>query len=77
VRPVINECKEVIEGFLEKIVRRYGRRLGGGDASKKGFKEMGRMLQWHIFEADAVAKLREKVGRASGILQLVLIQAQR
>jgi hypothetical protein len=75
--PVINECKDVIEGFLEKIVKRYGRRLGGGSAGKKSFKEMGRMLQWHIFEADAVAKLREKVGRANGMVQLVLMQAQR
>jgi hypothetical protein len=60
-------------------VRRYGRRLGGevgGSTNKKGFKEMGRMLQWHIFEADGVAKLREKVGRANGIVQLVLTQAQ-
>jgi len=62
----------VIEGFLDKILVKHGR-LGNG---KRGFKEMGRMLQWHIFEESSVAKLRERIGRANGMVQLVLIQAQ-
>jgi hypothetical protein len=37
---------------------------------------MGRMLQWHIFEESSVARLRERIGRANGMAQLVLMQAQ-
>lgn len=69
----MNECRDVIEGFLEKIVVRYGR-LG---TKKRGFKEMGRALQWHMFEMGEVGRLREKLERANVMVQIVLMQAQR
>jgi hypothetical protein len=72
----VHECKAEIEGFLDKIVLKYGRRLGTGAASKRGFKEMGRMLQWSVFEGGEVERLREKLGRANAMIQLIYSQAQ-
>ena len=72
----MHECKTEIERFLDKIVLKYGRRLGNGASSKRGFKEMGRMLQWSAFEGVEVEQLREKLGRANAMIQLIYSQAQ-
>ena len=72
----MHECKAEIERFLDKIVVKYGRRLGTGASSKRGFKEMGRMLQWSVFEGGEVERLREKLGRATAMIQLFYSQAQ-
>ncbi|KAF4631717.1 hypothetical protein G7Y89_g6414 [Cudoniella acicularis] len=77
IGPIVHECKAEIEGFLDKIVLQYGRRLGAGAiASKRGFKEMGRMLQWSVFKGAEVGRLREKLMEANAMIQLVYSQAQ-
>jgi hypothetical protein len=72
----VHECEAEIEGFLDKIILKYGRRLGAGAASKRGFKEMGKMLQWNVFEGGEVERLREKLGRVNAMIQLIYSQAQ-
>ncbi len=72
----MHECKAEIERFLNKIVVKYGTRLGTGVSSKRGFKEMGRMLQWSLFEGGEVERLREKLMRANAMMQLIYSQAQ-
>jgi hypothetical protein len=72
----VHECKAEIERFLNKILVKYGRRLGTGASSKRGFKEMGRMLQWSVFDGGEVEGLREKLRRANAIIQLIYSQAQ-
>lgn len=72
----MHECKAEIERFFDKIVVKYGRRLGTGASSKRGFKEMGRMLQWSVFEGGEAERLREKLRRANAVIQLIYSQAQ-
>ena len=78
--PIVHECKAEIDAFLDKIILKYGRRLGGGvednSRRRKGLKEIGKMLQWSMFERGEVARLKEKVERANMMIQLAYSEAQ-
>jgi hypothetical protein len=76
VAPIVDECKTEIDNFLGRILSRYGRQLGAEVAKAKWYTEIGRKLQWSMLEAGEVGRLREKLGRANMMIQLVYSQAQ-
>ena len=59
--------------FLEKILSRYGKNL---TSPSKRLNDIGKMLQWHIFETEIVANLREKICRAKDIIEMIELTAQ-
>ena len=76
IAPIIDECRTEIEHFLDGTLSNYARQLRAGVAKAKWFKEVGKKLQWSMLEAGEVARLRERLGRANAMIQLVYTQAQ-
>jgi hypothetical protein len=62
--------------FLDTIISKYGGSLAHSDRSRHKLKDMGKMLQWHIFESSAVAKLRGKLDNGHNMISLAYICAQ-
>jgi hypothetical protein len=74
-KPAIHDCKDTIEVFLERAVRKYGRSLLRRAEARKSFWDIIKAIQWNMYEADEVEDLRGQLSRSSGILQLVQSQA--
>jgi hypothetical protein len=62
--------------FLDTIISRYGGSLAHGGRSRHKLKDVGKMLQWHIFESGAVAKLQGKLDNSQSIISLAYMCAQ-
>jgi hypothetical protein len=75
ILPIVHECRGEIKTFLDTIISSYGRSLGG-DRSKHKLKDMGKMLQWHILEGGAVAKLQGKLDNSYDIISLAYMFTQ-
>ena len=67
------DVKREIDLFLDKIISKYGKRLAS--ASKRNPMDVGRMLQWGIFERDHIERLQNKLHKGKNIVLLVQSQA--
>ncbi|KAH8587904.1 hypothetical protein B0O99DRAFT_601275 [Bisporella sp. PMI_857] len=76
ILPIVRECREGITMFLDTIISRYGRSLAHGNGSRRKLKDIGKMLQWNIFESGAVARLQGKLDNSHGMISLAYMCAQ-
>jgi hypothetical protein len=75
VRPAIVDCKDMIEMFLEKAVRKYGRTLLRQIGSRKTLWDVVKMIQWNLCEKEDVEKLRDQLSRSTATIQIVQTHA--
>jgi hypothetical protein len=76
IKPIIADCQTTIEGFLEKALNKYGKRLLRPVESKRSLADVARMVQWNLCETEDVKKLQDKLNRSIEYVQLVQTQAQ-
>ncbi|KAI1858886.1 uncharacterized protein JN550_012345 [Neoarthrinium moseri] len=76
VQPVITDCRELIEVFLEKAVTKYGRSLLRHKGSRLNFRDAFKMIQWNMCEKDEVKKLHHQLSSKKATILLAQQQAQ-
>ncbi|KAI1263575.1 hypothetical protein F5Y18DRAFT_122145 [Xylariaceae sp. FL1019] len=77
LRPTIADSRADIEKFLEKAVRKYGKRILRPKGSRNSPWDIVRMIQWDLCESEKIDKLRLKLSRRQEIVQMVKLEANR
>lgn len=79
IHPVLNDCRGETTEFLERIISKYGKSLAQTNDSRHMLKKigkMGKMIEWHMMESEAAARLQEKLQRSRGVILYVYMMAK-
>ncbi|KAI0143151.1 hypothetical protein GGR57DRAFT_484366 [Xylariaceae sp. FL1272] len=77
LRPAIADSRADIEHFLEKAVKKYGKRMLRPAGSRNSPWDIMTMIQWDLCESGKIDKLRLKLSRRQEIVQMVKLEANR
>lgn len=73
LQPIICDSKGEISSFLDKVITQYGKYLSS--PSERNLKDKGKMLQWHMFERDGIARLQDRLRKSRDVILMVQGQA--
>lgn len=73
VRRVVDQCKECIEAFLEKI-KSYEKSLRNGGSGNK-LCDMGKKVKWALIQKGELATFRMGINGYSSTINMLLITA--
>jgi len=76
INRVVLDCQSDITTFLENITSKYGKSLAHSAGSRRSFKDMGKMLQWHMFEGGSVTALQKKLDTSHDLIMVAYISAR-
>jgi hypothetical protein len=73
--PVIRDSQGEISSFLDTIINKYAKSLSHTERSRRSYRNIGKMIQWHLFEADTIKRLKDKLCTSNTTITLVQMNA--
>lgn len=62
--PIIRDAQGEISTFLDSIINKYGKSLSHTERLRRNYRNIGKMLQWHLFEGDTIKRLKHNFAQA-------------
>ncbi|KAK8043334.1 hypothetical protein PG993_005764 [Apiospora rasikravindrae] len=73
---VADDCRRMIESFLEKGLKRYGTSFLKPATSPNSFGDRLKRIRWAMLEKEEVAKMKDQLQRSKNIVDLIHSVAQ-
>ena len=74
--PIIRDSQGELSAFLDTIIKKYGKSLSHTERSRRNLRDIGKMIQWHLFEGDTIKRLKDKLCTSNITITLVQMNAQ-